>query len=116
MYGIISLAGMFLRQFFLPNPFTNLFPNQGYADIFNLFFGGVIIWFCAYFLTGRIYQKGEAPFIGSILYTFNYALITFSFLGITLLIKNVVLACIVYAIIYIIVCIILSRFNSRTIY
>lgn len=115
MYGIISLIGMLLRQFYLPNPFTNLFPNQGYADIFNLFFGGVIIWFLAYFLTGRIYQKGEAPFIGSILYTFNYALITISFWGLTLLIKNIIVACIVYLLLYGIVCFWLSSLRSRTI-
>ena len=63
-------------------------------DNFGSFFqkyGGAIIGGLSYFLTGCIYESGEAPAIGSILYTFNFALITFSFYGISLLIKNVII-------------------------
>ena len=115
MYGIVSLLGCILRQFFLPNPFTNLISNEGIAFFANLLFGGFIIGTMAYILTGCVYQKGEAPFIGSFLYTISYTIITFTFLGITLLIKNIIIACIVYLALYIIVCILLSNLNSRTI-
>lgn len=115
MYGIVSLLGSILRQIYLPNPFINIFNNQGIADLFNLIIGGTIISFLSYLLTGCIYEKGEAPAIGSFLYTFNYALITFSFYGISLLIKNIIIATVIYLILYIIVCVFLSNLRSKTI-
>lgn len=113
MYGIVSILGSILRQLYLPNPFINIFDNLSIADLFNLIIGGAITSFLSYFLTGCIYKKGEAPAIGSLLYTFNYALITFSFYGISLLIKNVIVAVIVYLILYIIVCILLSNLKNK---
>ena len=113
MYGIVSILGSILRQLYLPNPFINIFDNRSIADLFNLIIGGAIISFLSYFLTGCIYEKGEAPAIGSFLYTFNYALITFSFYGISLLIKNVIVAVIVYLTLYIIVCILLSNLKNK---
>ena len=113
MYGIVSILGSILRQLYLPNPFINVFDNLSIADLFNLIIGGAIISFLSYFLTGCIYEKGEAPAIGSFLYTFNYALITFSFYGISLLIKNVIVAVIVYLTLYIIVCILLSNLKNK---
>lgn len=113
MYGIVSILGSILRQLYLPNPFINVFLNQDISDLFNLIIGGSIISFLSYFLTGCIYEKGEAPAIGSFLYTFNYALITFSFYGISLLIKNVIVAVIVYLTLYIIVCILLSNLKNK---
>lgn len=104
MYGIVSILGSILRQIYLPNPFVNVFATQGIADLFNLFVGGAIIGGLSYFLTGCIYESGEAPAVGSILYTFNFALITFSFYGISLLINNIIIAAIVFFILYIIVC------------
>lgn len=104
MYGIVSILGSILRQIYLPNPFVNAFATQGIADLFNLVVGGAIIGGLSYFLTGCIYESGEAPAVGSILYTFNFALITFSFYGISLLINNIIIAAIVFFILYIIVC------------
>ena len=77
--------------------------------------GGTIISFLSYLLTGCIYEKGEAPVIGSFLYTFNYALITFSFYGISILIKNTIIATVIYLILYIMVCVFLSNLRSKTI-
>ena len=113
MYGIVSIIGSILRQVYLPNPFVNIFATQGIADLFNLVVGGAIIGGLSYFLTGCIYESGEAPAIGSILYTFNFALITFSFYGISLLIKNVIIAAIVFFILYIIVCCFLSKVKNE---
>lgn len=104
MYGIVSILGSILRQIYLPNPFVNAFATQGIADLFNLVVGGAIIGCLSYLLTGCIYESSEAPAVGSILYTFNFALITFSFYGISLLIKNIIIAAIVFFILYIIVC------------
>lgn len=95
MYGIVSIIGSILRQVYLPNPFVNIFTSQGIADLFNLVIGGAIIGGLSYFLTGCVYERGEAPAVGSFLYTFNYALITFSFYGISLIIKNIIIATIV---------------------
>lgn len=113
MYGIVSIIGSILRQIYLPNPFVNIFASQGMADIFNLVVGGTIIGGLSYLLTGCIYESGEAPAIGSFLYTFNYALITFSFYGISLLIKNVIIAAVVYLILYILFCIFLSNLKNK---
>lgn len=113
MYGIVIIFGSIFRQIYLPNSFVNVFATQGIADLFNLVVGGAIIGFLSYFLTGCIYERGEAPAIGSFLYTFNYALITFSFYGISLLIKNVIIAAVVYFILYVLVCIFLSNLRSK---
>lgn len=104
MYGIVSIIGSIFRQIYLPNPFVNVFATQGIADLFNFVVGGVIIGCLSYLLTGCIYESGEAPAVGSILYTFNFALITFSFYGISLLIENIIITAIVFFILYIIVC------------
>lgn len=113
MYGIVSIIGSILRQAYLPNPFVNIFTSQGIADLFNLVIGGAIIGGLSYFLTGCVYERGEAPAVGSFLYTFNYALITFSFYGISLIIKNIIIATIVYMFLYIIVCIFLSNLRNK---
>lgn len=113
MYGIVIIFGSIFRQIYLPNPFVNVFATQGIADLFNLVVGGAIIGFLSYFLTGCIYERGEAPAIGSFLYTFNYALITFTFYGISLLIKNIIIAAVVYFILYVLFCIFLSNLRSK---
>ena len=113
MYGIVSIIGGILRQVYLPNPFVNIFASQGIADLFNLVVGGVIIGGLSYFLTGCVYERGEAPAVGSFLYTFNYALITFSFYGISLIIKNIIRATIVYIFLHIVVCIFLSNLRNK---
>lgn len=113
MYGIVSIIGSILRQVYLPNPFVNIFSSQGIADLFNLVIGGAIIGGLSYFLTGCVYERGEAPAVGSFLYTFNYALITFSFYGISLIIKNIIIATIVYIFLYIVVCIFLSNLRNK---
>ena len=113
MYGIVSIIGSILRQIYLPNPFVNVFATQGIADLFNLVVGGAIIGCLSYLLTGCVYESGEAPAVGSILYTFNFALITFSFYGISLLIKNIIIASIIFFILYIIVCSFLSKVKNE---
>lgn len=113
MYGIVSILGSILRQIYLPNPFVNVFATQGIANLFNLVVGGAIISCLSYLLTGCIYDSGEAPAVGSFLYTFNYTLITFSFYGISLLIKNIIIATIIFFILYILICGFLSKVKNE---
>ena len=102
-----------IRQIYLPNPFVNVFSNQELADLFNLVIGGVVIGKLAYFLTGCMYEKNSLPVLGSILYTLSYIFITFTFCGITIVIKNIIIASILYLCIYFIICLFLSNFKSE---
>lgn len=79
MYKIVSTISAFIRVFLFPNPFTKLFEiylaNTTFstsaiilADMFNLFIGGAILCAICYPLVGIIYNRGEAPAVGSLLY------------------------------------------------
>lgn len=79
MYKIISMISAFIRVFIFPNPFTKLFElylaNTVFstsaiilADIFNLIIGGTILCAICFPLVGIIYDRGEAPVVGSLLY------------------------------------------------
>lgn len=79
MYKIVSAISVFTRTFIFPNPFTRLFEvylaNTIFAtmvtvcaDLFNLFIGGTILFAICFPLVGIIYDRGEAPVIGSLLY------------------------------------------------
>ena len=103
MYKLICFLSYIIRQFFLPNPFSNLFNNQGTADIVNYIFGGVLVPL-TYLLTGSWYHGG-AGIIGSIGFFINYLVLTGIFLLITYFIKIIWLAIVVFIIVYIILCI-----------
>ena len=79
VYKVVSKTSIFLRAFIFPNPFTKLFElylsnstlnplASFFADIFNLAIGGTILYILCYSLVGLIYNRGEAPALGSILY------------------------------------------------
>ncbi len=70
-YGIVFTVGFFIRQFLLPNPFAQL---GIYGSIINMIMS-VFIGCISYFIVGRLYDKYSAPVIGSILYTFVYAVL-----------------------------------------
>ena len=73
MYKIIAIAGFLIRQFIIPNPFAAF---GGWGELYNLFASGAIATI-AYFSVGIIYEKGEAPIIGSIMYLVAFSLYTF---------------------------------------
>ena len=103
MYKTISLISFLIRQFLLPNPFINMFEN---AEFINLLFGGIFI-LLAYILTGSWYvSKKDYYFIGSIGFLLNYSLLTFLFLGLSYVISNITIVCIIFMIIYCILCIV----------
>lgn len=79
MYKIIASISVILRTFIFRNPFTGVIQlvladsvwstsAEALADIFNFTFGGVILLSICYPLVGIVYNRGEAPAIGSILY------------------------------------------------
>ena len=78
MYKFISIISLFIRQFYLPNPYVGYFNIELYADIFNIVVGGSILHIYAYFLTSSIYNKyGQPSWVGSFLYCINYILNTY---------------------------------------
>lgn len=111
MYKLISLLSYIIRQFFLPNPFSNLFNNQGTADIVNYIFGGILVPL-SYLLTGTWYHGG-APAIGSFGFLFNYLILTGVFLLITYCIKIIWLVIVIFIVVYIILCILENWLISR---
>ena len=72
MYKLVAIAGILIRQFCLPNPFE-CFGSS--AELINLVAGGVL-GMISYYLVGLIYEKGSAPVLGSILYSFVYTALT----------------------------------------
>ena len=79
MYKLVSTISAILREFIFPNPFTPIFELylEGtvlsssasiLSELFNLVIGGTILCTIWYHLVGIIYNRGEAPALGSILY------------------------------------------------
>ena len=113
MYKIIHIISALIRQFLLPNPFSNFFSSQLYADLFNILLGGAILHVLAYIMTGIVYEKGSAPGLGSFLYLFNYCIITGIIIFITWLIHSFWIAIIICIVLYIIALIILSKLSNK---
>lgn len=80
MYKIVAFISVILRTFYFPNPFTKYFEigladnvilsssASSLADLFNLVFGGGILCSLCYPLVGIVYDSGDAPVIGSLMY------------------------------------------------
>lgn len=79
MYKLIRIISVFLRTYIFPNPFVEIIELYlantilsssavMLADIFNFYMGATILHLVCYNLVGVIYEKGEAPAMGSILY------------------------------------------------
>ncbi len=85
MYSIFKLAGIIIRQFFLPNPFTTICPDN--ASIINLIFG-FLLWPIAYAVTGMIYDRhSDEAFVGSLLFNVVYIGISIALWGLLSAIK-----------------------------
>ena len=72
LYGLMAVISILIRNFVLPNPF-DCFGDS--AFIINLI-AEPIIHAGAFGLVGLVYNRGEAPALGSILYLLAYAMIT----------------------------------------
>lgn len=80
MYRLVAFISSILRTFYFPNPFTKyfkiIFANNeilsssvsSLADLFNLVLGGFILCKICYPLVGMVYDSGNAPAIGSLMY------------------------------------------------
>lgn len=108
MYSIISLISAWIRQFYLPNPFTTILTNSSYANIFNILIGGIILHVISYLMTGIYYKRGNLPSFGSLSYSFWYVINTFIFIGVGYLIHSIILYILVLIIIYLFLIILIS--------
>lgn len=114
-YTLVAGISYFIRQFLLPNPFSNLFES-GIAELVNWFFGGILI-ALAYILTGTWYvsKKGEY-WKGSLGFLINFSVLTGLILFISKFITNIYLVSGIFIFLYIILCFLegwlLNRNNS----
>lgn len=114
MYKLVATISVFLRTFIFPNPFTGIFvlylsdtmwgtSSETLAEAFNFIFGGTILLPICYPLVGIIYNKGEAPVIGSILYAlavlFNSWLLSWLSTGLKIVAINQIIVCFIVAIV-----------------
>ncbi len=110
--GLVSIASYLIRQFCLPNPFSNIVKDPNIATIVNWVCGGIFIPL-AYVLTGTWYNGG-AKAVGSFGFFINYAILTCLFLLITKFITNLYLVAFLFILGYVILCIVESKlFGER---
>lgn len=114
MYKFISIISALIRQFLLPNPYINLFSQEVYADLFNIIIGGIILHKLSFWLTGMAYARGiSEPAEGSIGYLFSYIILTLLITFLGKIISNIWIMVCVFLIIYILLCIVVSKTFNR---
>ena len=113
MYKIIHIISALIRNFLLPNPYTNIIKDELLSDLFNVIIGGYIIYKLSFFLNGFIYQKGtDTPAKGSFTYLLCYIFLTLVITFLGAIISNFIIFLIVFLIIYGLSCYVaISIFN-----
>lgn len=107
MYRLTSIISFVIRQFLLPNPFTNMFEN---ADMVNLICGGIFVPL-AYILTGTWYRsQKELYWWGSLGFLFNYIILTLLTIGISYFVSNIYWFVTIFTIVYIFLCMFEAKF------
>ena len=102
--GFISTMSYLARQFILPNPFINIFENQGYAEIANWIFGGIFVPL-AFLLTRTWYVSGvNEKWEGSLGFFVNYCVLTGLLLLISKFISDIYWIIGIFIAVYIILC------------
>lgn len=103
LYAIVACISYFIREYLLPNPFSNLF-EPGIAELVNYILGGALI-FLAYVLTGTWYvsRKGEY-WKGSLGFLINFSILTCLILLISDFITNIYWVSGIFLLLYIILC------------
>lgn len=115
MYKFIHLVSAIIRQFALPNPYTNVIGNEVYADLFNIFIGCTILHLCAYILTGCGYTRGiNDPASGSFGYLISYCYITALITTLGYFIPNITVFIIVFVVLYIVSCVLVGLTFNRS--
>lgn len=113
MYAIISIISYLVRQFFLPNPFQNIFPNLADAEFANNIFGGVFILF-AFVLTRILYTSlVDEKWIACTLFLVHYCILTGILLLISEFISNICWIVGIFLGIYIILCVVECCIRNR---
>lgn len=102
----ISIFSWLIRQFALPNPFKNMCSDAGTAEGINLIFGGIFIPL-SFLLTRTWYVSGsDEKWKGSLGFLINYCILTGILLLISKFISNTTLIIGIFAVIYLILCLI----------
>ena len=114
--GVVSTISYLIRQFFLPNPFENMFQKAGTAEVVNLIFGGIFIPL-AFLLTKTWYASGiNEKWEGSLGFFINYCILTGLLLLISNFIRDIYWIIGIFVAVYIILCfvegLLLNRNNS----
>lgn len=114
-YTLVAGMSYFIRQFLLPNPFSNLFES-GTAELVNWLFGGALI-ALAYILTGTWYVSKKGDYWkGSLGFLINFSILTGLILLISKFITNIYWVSGIFVCAYIILCILevklLNKNNS----
>ena len=71
MYKIMAAISLFIRNFYLPNPFEHI--EMGVLINWGV---GLALYPITFFIVGLFYERGSAPALGSLLYLFFYAVNT----------------------------------------
>ena len=114
--GVVSTIRYLIRQFFLPNPFENMFQKVGTAEVVNLMFGGIFIPL-AFLLTRTWYVSGvNEKWEGSLGFFVNYCILTGLLLLISKFISDIYWIIGIFGVVYLILCFLegwlLNRNNS----
>lgn len=114
-YTIIATISCIIRQFVLPNPFTNMF-EPGIAELANLICGGFLITL-AYYLTRTWYKRKKGEYWkGSLGFLINFIILNDSLLLISKFITNIYWIIGLFLVLYIILYIIEAKlFNKNSI-
>lgn len=94
MYKVISILSVFIRQFVLPNPFSD-FPL---GELYNWAATAILVPI-TYIIVGLFYRRGSAPGLGSFLFLVFYMIHTGILLLCSVFSFNVI-ACVVIGMVY----------------
>lgn len=111
-YTLVAGLSYFIRQFLLPNPFSNLFES-GIAELVDWIFGGALI-ALAYILTGTWYVSKKWDYWkGSLGFLINFSILTGLILLISKFITNIYWVSGIFVCVYIILCILEAKLLNR---
>ncbi len=111
-YTLVAGLSYFIRQFLLPNPFSNLFES-GTAELVDCFFGGALV-ALAYILTGTWYVSKKGDYWkGSLGFLINFSILTGLILLISKFINNIYWVSGIFVCVYIILCILEAKLLNR---
>lgn len=102
--GVLSTISLLVRQLFLPNPFENMFPEAGTAEVVNLIFGGIFVPL-AFLLTRTWYVSGvNEKWEGIVGFFINYCVLTGQLLLISKFISDIYWIIGIFGGVYLILC------------